>query len=407
MKQKWRFVLLGLAALYFLYRGPFRTMTTGGGDFMMVYSASHCFLHHLNPYASEEVSSCAASAGAYLSASTLKVFPSVYPWSTYLVISPFALFSWPVARLIWAVCLIALSAQAILVFARLAPRDLWIHVSIFLLLFAHYIGGVGLGNPTAFVCGILILSVFTVPDGWISGLLLGLALALKPQLAAGFWLFCFWERKFQKAAVAATIAFGCLGAGYPLLPAGSIGSWIANVKAIGSNSGWDSGSPLNPGRWMLLNIDPLIPSAIYSQTALYVIYAIVAVVTIVSVWVTCDWKLAMALVAVSTLLIAYHGPYDSELLWFTLPFVLSLSLPKTAFGRWMMVLACGQFLIPSQAIAAQWLGVKESSAWALLILHHETITIVLAWIMLVGFAIRRHSGSERRVRQAELALQAT
>jgi hypothetical protein len=242
-----------------------------------------------------------------------------------------------------------------------------------------------LAQPTLLVCGLLLISVFGPLSPLWAAVLLGLAVAIKPQLAIGIFLFVLWKREYRKLIVAGVVGFFFAAIGYLFLAPGSIPKLIANLWHVSSGMGCDSGSPLNPGRWRLLNLDALLPRGLHVWPVIVGMYAIIVVFTAVAVIRTSDWRVALALFASATLLILYHGVYDTELLWFCIP--LLLSLPRMiAVPLWGLGF---QFLVPSQAIAVQVFSARESSPWSLLLLHHETLWIVFMWMIVVWIAIGR------------------
>jgi len=60
-------------------------------------------------------------------------------------------------------------------------------------------------------------------------------------------------------------------------------------------------------------------------------------------------------------------------------------------GYMLLVLRAGYcvFLIPGQTMAATWLNSRTNGPWSFLLLHHETLTCVVVWLIFAGIAIQR------------------
>jgi multisubunit Na+/H+ antiporter MnhG subunit len=177
---------------------------------------------------------------------------------------------------------------------------------------------------------------------------------------------------------------------------GSLTTLISNLSAVSSASGMDSGSALNPRRFTLINVDTLIPQALYSIPVMAIVYAIIASVSAIAVVRAVragDTRMAVAVVASATVLVGYHRFYDAQILWLGIPAMLLV-----VQGRMSLVLRAGYgvFLIPGQTMAALWLNARRDGPWSFLLLHHQTLACVMIWLIFAVTAIKLGEGQHER-----------
>jgi hypothetical protein len=97
-------------------------------------------------------------------------------------------------------------------------------------------------------------------------------------------------------------------------------------------------------------------------------------------------KMAVALIASATVLIGYHRFYDAQILWLGIPALLFLTHQRLSRCLW----ACyAVFLIPGQTMAALRFGIQTGDPWLWLLLRHETLAILIVWMLLASIAIAR------------------
>jgi hypothetical protein len=378
-------VLFVAAALYFVVRGPWRAINDSG-DFFIVFSAARNWIQGTNPYLPADLAASAQAAGTPVTAAYFVTSPSVYLPSALPFFAPFALLPWAVAKALWLAVLLALTLWNIFAFARIA-KEWALPVAAILLGFAPLHTGMGKGQPSIFVCGLVFLSLFTT-DADIAGLLLGIAVCIKPQLAAGFLLLALGQRQYRKVIVACGMVAVSLAIALLFLAPGWFPVLNSNLRDIvGSASGLHGGA--DPTSWFhLINLHILIPEALSHTPVEIMLYTLIVLLTIVAVRRAAEPWMSAALIASATVLIGYHRFYDAQIIWLGVPTILLFT------RRPLLVFLCGcyaVFLIPGQTIAALWLGTRMDSPWAAVILRHETIALVLIWMAFVRIALKpRH-----------------
>jgi hypothetical protein len=260
-------------------------------------------------------------------------------------------------------------------------------VCSFLLAFAPLHTGISKGQPSVLTCALIIASI-VAPQPYIAGLLLGIAACIKPQLALGFLLLALGLRQGRKLIAACITGLVISGAALAWMPPGSLSVLISNLSEVGS--GINGGSALNPYRFQLINIDALIPQALYGAAAAALVYAIIALVSAIAVARAADSRMAIAVVAAAVVLVGYHRFYDSQILWLGIPAMYLVGQQLKLFA----LRACyAVFLIPGQTMAATWLGPHAYGLGPLLLLRHETMACVLAWVIFVWIASTSASGT--------------
>jgi hypothetical protein len=96
--------------------------------------------------------------------------------------------------------------------------------------------------------------------------------------------------------------------------------------------------------------------------------------------------MAAALIASATVLVGYHRFYDAQILWLAIPAMLLLTHQRLSRCLW----ACyAVFLIPGQTMAALRFGTRAGDPWSWLLLRHETLAILIVWMLLASMAIAR------------------
>jgi len=383
IKNRWLWRVLFLAAIvYFVVRGPWRAIHDSG-DFLLVFTAARCWLHGANPYVPADLAVAAQAAGIQVTAAHFVTNPMVYLPPALPLLSPLALLPWSAAKAMWLACLLALSLWSMMLLARNA--DAWkLPVATLLLAFAPLHTGLGKGQPSVLVCGLLCLSMFT-SNPYAAGLMLGVAACMKPQLVVGFLLLALFQREYRKLIVACTFGLATIAVALLLIAPGWFPALTVNTREIvGGASGLND---LNPTSWyQLINLHILVPQALYRTPVEIIAYAIIILVTAFAIARVADYKMAAALIASATVLVGYHRFYDAQILWLAIPAILLLTQKRLSRCLW----ACyAVFLIPGQTMAALRFGTRTGDPWSWLLLRHETLAILIVWMLLASIAIAR------------------
>ncbi len=377
----WR-VLFVFAAVYFIWRGPVRGLHDGG-DFLVVFSAARCWLHGENAYSPGKLAASAQAAGVNVDEAYFVEHPSLYPPTALAILAPVGLLDWRIARPVWITGLFVLSWWSIVAFARISGGAA-LPVACFLFVFAHLHTGISLGQPSVLVCGLVFLSLFT-SNPYVSGALLGLAVLIKPQLAACFLALAIIQRQYRKAAAACAVGLFITGIAFSFSAQGSLDSLLSNLSQLNAPTSPNSSSPHNPDRYQLINISTLIPEPLYKPSILIGVSAAIILLSFLAVLRLRDERIAVALIASASVLVVYHHYYDAEILWLGIPAMSALKGSKTSQILWALYAV---FLVPGQTIAARWFGVRSDGAGSWLLLNHETLAILFIWIIFLWISIR-------------------
>jgi hypothetical protein len=363
-------------------RGPWRAIHDSG-DFLIVYTAARAWLHGVNPYLPHDLAATAQAAGISVTPHAFVTSPSVYLPPALPIVALFALMPWMAAKALWLACLLGLTFWSIVVFARMATKST-LPVASFLLAFAPLHAGLSKGQPSVMVCGFLFLSLFT-PQPYVAGLLLGLAACIKPQLVMGFFLLAAAQQQYRKLIAACAVGMVATGIGVAFLAPGWFPALNSNLREIvGSSSGLHSGS--DPTSWyQLINLHILIPDWLSGTPVEVIAYAIIVLITTIAAVRAADSSMAAALIASATVLIGYHRFYDAQVLWLGIPALLLLTPSRTSPFLWGIFAV---FLVPGQTMLALWMGARPTNPGLALLLRHETIAVVLIWMILAWTAIR-------------------
>jgi hypothetical protein len=338
----------------------------------------------MNPYATSDLVVSAQAAGAQVSEAQFLGAPQVYFPPSLPLFAPLALLPWTLAKAVWITCLVGAAFWFLVAIVRQAKA--WsVPVACLLLSFAPLHAGFGKGQPSILVCALIAASLAT-PQPYLGGILLGIAACIKPQLALGFLLLAIGLRQGQKLIAACTTGLVVCAAALLWMKPGSLATWLSNLSAGTAGSGLMSGSNLNPLSFQLINVDTLIPPALFGMLAVSIVYALIAFVTALAVAREPDPRMAAAVIAAAVVLVGYQRFYNAQILWLGIPAMLFL-----VQGRMSLVLraAYAVFLVPGQTIAATWLHLRPDGPWSLLLLRHEALACVVMWLIFAGTAIKR------------------
>ncbi|MBO0719697.1 MAG: DUF2029 domain-containing protein [Blastocatellia bacterium] len=260
-------ILLFLTVAEFIVRGPLRAISLSS-DLAVPYLAARAWRTGCNPYDHETLDSIWLDAGGNAAKKPRKTTtPSVYPPTTLILLSPLTILSWRAARYFVLVINIALTIMVIrslLSIAHFDPAD-WRPI----LFWATVLGlaplqtGIALGNLIIPSASLALLSVWadSAKKTLLSGILLGLAMCLKPQIGGIFWLSCALQRKWLICLIGAVT--GLLLALFAILHLWSgqidwVDSWVSNYRDFAAVGGNNDPTPLNPSRHHLLNLQLLL-----------------------------------------------------------------------------------------------------------------------------------------------------
>lgn len=414
---RWALVaaLLLFATAHLLARGPIDVKGNFNlCDFAQHYSAARLWLIGQNPYdgPSLTVAWQASAPGPVIV--PLDYWYGLLPPGAYVVLAPLAAMPAWAASVAWlALSVLAifasLSVALSLAHVRASSLNGWIVISA-ALASAPFQTLLAVGQCSLFVVSLILLSIWCAQRGRDAraGILLAVAAALKPQLAAPFGLFYLCYRNWKLCGFAAVTCLALNLVGIAQLEWRGIGWWAAWTGNIaGSTRPGEANDPTLAGQWrhQIVNLTVLLHSFFTSKTLITILNgSIVAVLVGAYVWLvrrarfSADALLSISLLCALALLPLYHRSYDAAVLVVPLAWALSSLRGPLRGAAWATLAALSIFLIPFDALllAEQKLGLFRgvSQAWwwkAFVAPHH-------AWAAL-GVCACLTSALYQRVRQ--------
>jgi hypothetical protein len=360
-------LLLLVAALSILV-----ARTTRGGawqwDFGIYSAASRAWIAGENPYDEpalyerwrrESASDFGDTTG------DISWLQSIVPPTTLMAIAPFALLPRPAAFASWyAFNLFALAAAGAAALAmtglRLRQFRAWALLAAIVLL-GPVQSGIHAGQPAIAAVACIVVAIWCASRGRsiAAGVLLGVAAALKLQLAAPFILLALYRRQWRTAAVASIVFAAIAVAAAGRLQVAGIewwGDWIANIRRSATNGGPNDFTAANPTRDHLLNLQlPLYAITGSRQIATTLALLLCTAAAIVyavrlrrgKAMTSAEELLLVAPAAVLTLLPVYHRYYDATLLIIPLAWaVAALAIPSSRRRAIIVLALIAPFALP-------------------------------------------------------------
>jgi hypothetical protein len=378
----------------FLARGPLRAVSVSS-DFAVPYLAARAWRNGGNPYDHEALDQIWQEAGGEQGKKPVKTTtPSVYPPTTLILLAPLTFWSWKAARygvLIINTAFIILVIRLLLSIARFGERD-WRAILFWAIAlgFAPLHTGIALGNLAVPSVSLALLAVWaglTKKDS-IAGLLLALALSLKPQIGGIVWLGYVLQRRWRICAIAAAaslmlalIAIGRLELGQ----VDWVNSWASNYHVFVAEGRSNDPTASNVSRHHLLNLQWLLHTFLEQRWLVNLLVLGFVGSQFAILWATNNKRderendlLFFSSLIVLGLLASYHRFYDATLL--ILPLLWSLiawsGLQKKAAR--LSLLLISPFLVPGAVILKELIGSgylprdwESSWWWNSLVMPHQ------------------------------------
>lgn len=404
VKPDLHWLVLSLAALAFLASGAQRFHAAN--DFVPVYTGARCLLHGCNPYDTRQLEQQFFTAGGHPDElPSWDIDVPVYPPSTFLALSPLALFHFPAARLIWFLingCLFVISAAMIL--SVCPPPHRWLATS--LISFFLLTGGIllVLGQPAIFAVSLLVIGCCLFLRGRylpLASVLWILSLAVKPQIGGLIILYCFLQRLHARyAAMAMAGAFAvlvCAGAVLSAHPRSV--HWPVTLQGNLSSTLSPGGSadprPANPQAIGDTNLQALTSIWFTQARAFNLCAYALFVCLLLALVLAVPWKggwhamqlPALAALVVLSLLPVYHRFYDTRLLLLTVPAVLAIFQKRRVLGT----LVAGVTALASISLQYrvqnyflrrnQWHTLLQHKFLFLMLLRQQTLELLLLFFL--------------------------
>lgn len=419
-KKLFLLFLILLAGVDFLVRGPLRGIkNTEWNDFVSLYIQSRLWVNGRDPYsmpdfvvawpgglARPHFVSQEAADGTLVAR---RGVPSPYPLTSFVVLAPLSLLPWPVARATWISLNVIGFGLTLVLFASLAAAK-WTEsrTQIFFALglaLAPFHTGFATLNPTVLIVGLSVAAVWAACRGreMAAGILLGIAVCVKPQLGLCFLLYYLVRRRWNVAAIAggwiaavALIAIVRLAAsGVPWLS-----TYLENGRKVFAPGAINDFTTSNPVWYNMINLQVLFWQ-VARNSSLANWLAVLVGIFLLGIWLwlikrhsSCQLLQVSALVVLS-LLPVYHRFYDAALLiW---PLSWSLLIARERYRHFaLLILACIiPFLLPGAALLNQLAEKGRVPAtlengwwWSALVMSHE-VWFVLALGLILLYTVAR------------------
>ncbi len=393
-RKWWRMTAVAICLLFFLDRGPYRAIRfSTTGDFSTIYAAARCLLHGENPYEraalKSELFEAGASAGIQ---SDQDVNPSVYLPSALVWMCMLGVFPWATANSLWtallAVCF-AFSVSAIVQQTFVPEEHRWM-VWVAAFLFCPTYVGVYDGNPSVLAISLTMLALCFASRSseLISGVLLGVALCFKPQIAVCAICVFVLRRIWMPLVISSGVFAAAAGSGIALLSRGGRDwnwwhSWQRNIALSFTSGGQSDPSVHSAVAWQMLNAQTITAYLPFSHQATnFLVWVIAAGLLAVYLWKrerrggTTLWRDA-AFFAAWSLTVTYHRYYDGQLLLLLTPLIVELVAvrrvrPLAFLAGCLLILG-----IPWQSFLAKEIGsrVTAVSLQQVLLLRNQPIAL--------------------------------
>jgi Glycosyltransferase family 87 len=355
-KQDLHLLVLCISSVVFFWVGGAR-VSRASNDFVPVYTGARCLLHGCNPYQTSQLEQQFFQGGGRAEElPSWDVDVPVYPPSTFLVLSPLALFRFPLARWLWFLlngCLFVTSTA--LVLSLCLPSHRWLATTLGSLFLLGSSILLVLGQPALFAISLVVIGSYLFLRGRflpLGTILFMLSLAVKPQIGGMIVLYLLVQRIHWRYAVTA-IAGACL----LLLGAASIlrmhprsADWTstlrANLTATLNTGGSADPRPANPQAIGDTNLQALT-SVLFADARRFNTLAYAAFLLLFAAWAAAvQWHnassemhlLALGALSILSLTPVYHRFYDTRLLLITVPAVLIVFEKRRFLGAAIAVL---------------------------------------------------------------------
>jgi hypothetical protein len=410
-------VLIFLAATEFIVRGPMRFLSTNSwNDLSQNYAASKLWLKGQSPAdAKNFVTLWKQQSGSRLDLNDIRTHLAP-PLGGLVIMAPVAALPWKIAKVAWLAILVISFAATVWAFASTADfhsselRTLVFIASCFAL--APFQTDIASGNISILVIALSGLAIWAAQQrrDVASGILFGMACAMKPHLAAFLVLYYLLRRRWKlfATAVACTLALNVVAALYLQIHGASwIQDYAQNAKGFVTSNPIDAFTTENPARFTLINLQ--VPFfSISRQSSSANLMAFTVAILLICVWIYLVVRksgrsselLSLATVSVIALLPVYHRFYDAALLTVPLAWSITAFCSARATSRLSLVLMT-PFLLPGAAFLEQ-LAIRgrisetitQSWWWNTIVMPHETWSLLLlSSILLYAMSTVSTSGS--------------
>jgi hypothetical protein len=433
-RPDWRNLVVGLLLLAslaeFAFRGPLRAFhAMGWNDFLSPYIQAKAWTAGRDPYSAQNLVSLWPSdnerpiwVDREAANGTLEFkrgMPTPYPIPSFVMIAPFTAFPWRVALSLWIViCTIAVALSPIALLSICGCSLFDLRSQLFLaaaFALAPFHTGLATANPAMLAVGLTVATVWLSRSGWekTSGIVLAIAICLKPTVAAGLLFYYLIRRRWKVASIAFAVTAMISAVGVSRLVFTGVpwlSSYLENTHRIFAPGSLADFARSDAIRFNMINLQVLLYSLLKSPSLANWLSRFFAIAL-------GGWWLAICLrrrepselhselrlervgfelimfssVFVLTLICVYHRFYDAALLiW---PLAWSILLVRKRSVTLATLLPIAPFLVSGPPLLAELAstgristGIAHGWFWNAIILPHEVWALLYLGVVLLHFA---------------------
>src|SRR5579872_3196527 len=403
-------ILVFLAAAEFTVRGPWRYLQERGtwNDLSQNYTASRLWLQGKSPADPRNFQALWWQQGlSRLDVTDIRAHLAPPPGGL-VIMAPVAALPWRLAKITWMVILLisfvatvwSLAASASL---RLTELRTLAFVAASLAL-APFHTGLATGNSTILVIGLCTVAIWAMNARYeiASGVLFGVACAMKPHLGAFLVLYYLARRRWRlfTVAVSSTAALNLIALLYLYMHGTPwLQDYLNNARGFVTANNIDSFASDNPARFTLINLQvPFFSITGNSSSSNLWAFAVGGILVCGWLyWVVKQGKrlpplLVLGTISVIALLPVYHRFYDAALLAVPLCWSIANVNGRAKKTARMALLLMTPFLLPGAAFLQQLAGqgristaLTNSWPWNCVVMPHETWALLaLSVVLLYG-----------------------
>ncbi len=407
-------ILIFLAATEFVVRGPLRYMQERGtwNDLSQNYTASKLWLQGKSPASAKNFQALWWQQGlSRLDTNDIRTHLAPPPGGL-VVMAPVAALPWKTAKIAWMIVLLISFAATVWSLAATSefrltePRTLAFIATCLVL--GPFHTGLASGNPTILVIGLCAVAIWAANTQHenASGVLFGIACAIKPHLGAFLVLYYLARKRWRlfTLAVSSTAALNFIALLY-LYVHGTpwLHDYLTNAKGFVNANNIDSFASDNPSRFTLINLQvPFFSITGNSRSSNFWAFAVCGILACVWLYAVIKEEnratkmLALGAISAIALLPVYHRFYDAALLTVPLCWCMAnLDQQANRIARVALLLMV-PFLLPGAAFLQQEAikgripgALTDSWAWNCVIMPHETWALLALSVVLL-YGMRQH-----------------
>jgi len=411
--------LLLASGAEFWIRGPLRASHgTGWNDFLSPYIQAKAWAHGEDPYSPQSLISnwptdnqrprWVETDAAKGLLELKRGIPTPYPLSSLVVLAPFTVLPWSLAVAIWIVISTGAAVLSPLALIAICCRELADRRAlIFLALvfaFTPLHTGLGTANPAMLAVSLTVATVWaehrSKPN--LAGVLLAIAVCLKPTVAGGLLLYYLVRRHWRVAGIACAITAMVVGLGIFRLTLTGVpwfASYVENTRRIFAPGSLADFARPDPIRFNMINAQVLFYSLLgNAPLANRVAQSLGAALLGLWLWLCYRRRLPSELLEISAISVlclipVYHRSYDAAVLIWPLAWCLLLVGKRSTTVVTMAAIA--PFLVPGPAVLSALADAGRIPAavtngwwWNTVILPHEIWALIFLSLLLLYFMAR-------------------